>query len=60
MKVRLQSEDYGKHLLGVEDLLKKHELIKSEIAVIGSRVENIDIQKFIDGDSSNQNQFFLI
>ncbi|ESO05968.1 hypothetical protein HELRODRAFT_105953 [Helobdella robusta] len=50
IKARLQSEDYGKHLIGVEELLKKHELIKSEIAVIGSRVEGIDVSKYLEGD----------
>lgn len=27
IKMRLLSDDYGKHLMGVEDLLQKHSLV---------------------------------
>uniref|UniRef100_A0A673C022 Spectrin beta chain n=1 Tax=Sphaeramia orbicularis TaxID=375764 RepID=A0A673C022_9TELE len=32
MKMLLLSQDYGKHLLGVEDLLQKHTLVEADIA----------------------------
>lgn len=49
-QVRLQSEDYGKHLLGVDDLIQKHSLLESDINVIGSRVQTItaEAQKYVD------------
>uniref|UniRef100_UPI00358EA8B4 spectrin beta chain, non-erythrocytic 1-like n=1 Tax=Myxine glutinosa TaxID=7769 RepID=UPI00358EA8B4 len=40
MKLRLQSQDYGKHLLGVEDLLQKHALLEADIAVQADRVRS--------------------
>ncbi|KAK2182078.1 hypothetical protein NP493_368g02093 [Ridgeia piscesae] len=52
IKVRLQSEDYGKHLMGVEDLLQKHSLLESDIKVVGERVKTINGQaeKFVVAD----------
>ena len=50
----LLSQDYGKHLLGVEDLLQKHALVEADIAIQADRVKNVNAtaQKFaIDGDS---------
>lgn len=41
---RLLSEDYGKHLMGVEDLIQKHALIESDISVVGKRVSNVNAQ----------------
>lgn len=52
LQVRLQSEDYGKHLMGVEDLLQKHSLLESDIKVVGERVKTINGQaeKFVIAD----------
>ncbi|KAJ3615060.1 hypothetical protein NHX12_018628 [Muraenolepis orangiensis] len=49
----LLSQDYGKHLLGVEDLLHKHTLVEADIAIQADRVKavNATAQKFsITGD----------
>uniref|UniRef100_A0AAY5EV37 Spectrin beta chain n=1 Tax=Electrophorus electricus TaxID=8005 RepID=A0AAY5EV37_ELEEL len=48
MKMLLLSQDYGKHLLGVEDLLQKHTLVEADIAVQADRVRavNDSAQKF--------------
>ncbi|XP_055939314.1 spectrin beta chain-like isoform X2 [Argiope bruennichi] len=50
IKARLLSEDYGKHLMGVEDLLQKHSLVEADINVLGERVKAVvqHSQKFID------------
>uniref|UniRef100_A0A4W5RTB0 Spectrin beta chain n=1 Tax=Hucho hucho TaxID=62062 RepID=A0A4W5RTB0_9TELE len=53
MKMMLLSQDYGKHLLGVEDLLQKHALVEADIGIQADRVKavNNNAQKFaIDGD----------
>ncbi|OCT77699.1 hypothetical protein XELAEV_18028793mg [Xenopus laevis] len=51
MKVMLLSQDYGKHLLGVEDLLQKHALVEADIAIQADRVRavNASAQKFATG-----------
>lgn len=48
------SEDYGKHLMGVEDLLQKHSLLEADVNVVGERVNNVNgqAQRFIDDDFS--------
>ncbi|XP_004436699.1 PREDICTED: spectrin beta chain, non-erythrocytic 1 isoform X3 [Ceratotherium simum simum] len=48
MKVLLLSQDYGKHLLGVEDLLQKHALVEADIGIQAERVRgvNASAQKF--------------
>uniref|UniRef100_A0A4W4H3Z7 Spectrin beta chain n=1 Tax=Electrophorus electricus TaxID=8005 RepID=A0A4W4H3Z7_ELEEL len=38
MKARLQSHEFGKHLLEVEDLLQKHALVEADITVQAERV----------------------
>ncbi|XP_065563390.1 spectrin beta chain-like isoform X3 [Artemia franciscana] len=50
LKVRLLSEDFGKHLMGVEDLLQKHALVEADINVLGDRVKSVvqHSQKFLD------------
>ncbi|XP_032980535.1 spectrin beta chain, non-erythrocytic 1 isoform X3 [Rhinolophus ferrumequinum] len=53
MKVLLLSQDYGKHLLGVEDLLQKHALVEADISIQAERVRgvNASAQKFaMDGE----------
>ena len=48
------SEDYGKHLMGVDDLLQKHSLLEADIHVLGERVKTVNLQalKFVEGDFS--------
>lgn len=38
----LLSQDYGKHLLGVEDLLQKHALVEADIAIQADRVKAVN------------------
>ena len=51
-QARLSSEDYGKHLMGVEDLLQKQSLLEADINIVGDRVKTINgqAQKFVDED----------
>lgn len=50
LQMLLLSQDYGKHLLGVEDLLQKHALVEADIAIQADRVKsvNANAQKFAD------------
>ena len=41
IKLRLLTDDYGKHLMGVEDLLQKHSLVEADINVLGERVKAV-------------------
>lgn len=52
----LLSQDYGKHLLGVEDLLQKHALVEADIAIQAERVRgvNASAQKFATDGEGNQ------
>ncbi|XP_072024969.1 spectrin beta chain-like isoform X3 [Amphiura filiformis] len=49
-KMLLLSEDFGKHLMGVEDLLQKHGLLEADVVSYGMRVQQINQQanKFMD------------
>ena len=38
----LRSEDYGKHLLSVDDLLEKHLLLEAQVNALGTRVRNLN------------------
>lgn len=38
---KLVSDDYGEHLMGVEDLLQKHSLIESDINMLGERKDAV-------------------
>uniref|UniRef100_A0A671R4Y9 Spectrin beta chain n=1 Tax=Sinocyclocheilus anshuiensis TaxID=1608454 RepID=A0A671R4Y9_9TELE len=42
MKMLLLSQDYGKHLLGVEDLLQKHALVEADIGIQADRVKAVN------------------
>ncbi|TNM85628.1 hypothetical protein fugu_007899 [Takifugu bimaculatus] len=42
MKMLLLSQDYGKHLLGVEDLLQKHALVEADISIQAERVKVVN------------------
>lgn len=56
----LLSQDYGKHLLGVEDLLQKHALVEADIGIQADRVRNVNAnaQKFAN-DSDGETELFL-
>lgn len=41
IRSKLVSDDYGKHLMGVEDLLQKHGLIESDINMLGDRIRSV-------------------
>ncbi|XP_031552905.1 spectrin beta chain, non-erythrocytic 1-like isoform X2 [Actinia tenebrosa] len=58
IKVGLLSEDYGKHLLGVEDLLQKHSLVEADIAATAERVQlvNNQAEAFLHADMSDENK----
>merc|ERR1711981_419155 len=53
LKLRLLSDDYGKHLLGVEDLLQKHSLVEADINVLGERVKQVvqHSQRFLEEEA---------
>jgi len=38
----LRSDDVGKHVLGVEDLLQKHLLMESQLSALGPRIRNLN------------------
>ena len=44
LQASLQSEDYGRHLLDVEDLLHKHSLVEADIAAQEDRIRVADEQ----------------
>lgn len=52
IKQRLLTDDYGKHLMGVEDLLQKHSLVEADINVLGERVKIVvqNSQRFLGDD----------
>lgn len=52
----LLSQDYGKHLLGVEDLLQKHALVEADIAIQADRVKAVtsNANKYSVNDSGEQ------
>lgn len=52
----LLSQDYGKHLLGVEDLLQKHTLVEADIAIQADRVKAVttNANKHSANDSGEQ------
>lgn len=61
----LLSQDYGKHLLGVEDLLQKHALVEADIAIQADRVRTVNrnAQKFAvdaEGETDESRRFVLI
>lgn len=53
IKARLLSEDSGKHLVGVEDLIQKHRLIEADINVLGETVKSViqHAQKYADDEA---------
>lgn len=55
LRSKLISDDNGKHLMGVEDLLQKHSLIEADINMLGERIRNVikGSEDFIDDDGSS-------
>lgn len=55
IKQRLLTDDYGKHLMGVEDLLQKHALVEADINVLGERVKQVvnNSQRFLSDESED-------
>ncbi|XP_059484523.1 spectrin beta chain isoform X2 [Neocloeon triangulifer] len=53
LKLRLLSDDYGKHLMGVEDLLQKHALVEADVNVLGERVKAVveNSKRFLDQEA---------
>jgi len=53
IRSKLTSDDYGKHLMGVEDLLQKHSLIEADINMLGERIGSVvkASEDFIDDRS---------
>jgi spectrin beta len=39
LKRRLRSPEFGKHLLGAQELLQKHSLLEADINVLGDHVK---------------------
>lgn len=56
LQMLLLSQDYGKHLLGVEDLLHKHALVEADIAIQADRVKMVttNAKKYYVNDSGEQ------
>ncbi|XP_071041629.1 spectrin beta chain [Parasteatoda tepidariorum] len=54
LKGRLLTEDSGKHLMGVVDLLQKHSLIEADINVLGENVKALiqHLQTFVDNSGT--------
>uniref|UniRef100_A0A5S6QYZ5 Spectrin beta chain n=1 Tax=Trichuris muris TaxID=70415 RepID=A0A5S6QYZ5_TRIMR len=52
LKSRMLSDDYGKHLMGVEDLIQKHQLVEADVSIVGDRMKLVcqQAQKFGEAD----------
>lgn len=52
LTARLKTEDIGRHLMGVEDLIHKHNLLEIDIRMVGTKIEEIlrEAQPFINSD----------
>ena len=48
----LKSEDYGKHLISVEDLLHQHSLIDTQVNNMGRKIAGLNkkAQELVDAD----------
>ena len=53
------SEDYGKHFLGVEDLLQKHSLVEADIQAQAERVKqtNVAADDFLEKESDDDGKY---
>ncbi|KRX67880.1 Spectrin beta chain [Trichinella sp. T9] len=52
LKARMLSDDYGKHLMGVEDLIQKHQLVEADVNIVGDRLKLVcqQAEKFTHPD----------
>ena len=59
VQVGLLSEDYGKHFLGVEDLLQKHSLVEADIQAQAERVKqtNVAADDFLEKESDDDGKY---
>lgn len=57
-KLRLQSDDYGKHSMGCENLIERHKLIEADIDIMRDKVKKaeLDALQFIDNMQQQQEQ----
>ncbi|KPJ12141.1 Spectrin beta chain, brain 1 [Papilio machaon] len=62
IKMRLLTDDYGKHLMGVEDLLQKHALVEADINVLGERVKVVvgQSQRFLEQEEGGYRPLYLL
>jgi len=44
VKTKLTSDDYGQHLMDVEELIQKHTLLMSDMNIIGEQVHAVNRQ----------------
>ena len=51
----MRSEDFGRHLTGVEDLIQKHSIVESDITGQGERVKALQaqLQRFADSKQTD-------
>ena len=61
LKMITLSDDYGKHLLGVEDLLQKHSLVEADINVLGERVKQVaqNSQRFLNAEKIESGEEYI-
>ena len=38
----MRSDDYGSHLMAVEDLIQKHQLVDAQVNAQGNRIRNLN------------------
>jgi len=53
----LQIDNYGKHLISVQDLLQRHKLIEADILLVGEKVDRVcnEAQAFSEQSKSEEN-----
>ena len=58
LKVRVTSDDFGRHLLDVEELLQKHTLLENDVALVGDRVRAVNntARRFIDDEGIGESK----
>ena len=55
LKLSLLSDDFGKHLKGIGDLLQKHRIVETDTNALGKRSEQAvrHSQRFLGGESAD-------
>ena len=50
LKAQLETDEFGRHLMDVEELLQKHALLENDIAILGDRTRTVNTtaQGFVD------------